>query len=183
VGRLQVKLALEAVTPNKSDDTAGALDFAWRVHTALDSWTGKVDAKASITLAIESAILGFVISLSKKGERFAGLSGASEHWYNAGLVCLLAAVLCALLVVFPQLKRRKSKREWHGNMIYFGHLRHWDPDDLAMALKSKRADEKQLARQLVTMSEIAWRKHARLQWSIAFFLIGTLSLGIAFLAS
>jgi hypothetical protein len=156
------------MTTDEGPDPHGGLDFGWRVHTALDSWTGKVDTKASITLAIESAILGFVITLSKKGERLAGLEGWSDSWYQIGIACLVAAVLFALLVVFPQLRRRQSKREWHSHMIYFGHLRHWEAGNLAAALKSKRTDEKQLAAQLVTMSQIAWRKHARLQWSIGF---------------
>jgi hypothetical protein len=96
---LQVQLALEAMKAEPSDETdaRGGLDFAWRVHGALDSWTGKVDTKASITLAIESAILGFVLSLSKKGERLAGLDGASHVAYHVGVACLLVAVLFALL--------------------------------------------------------------------------------------
>jgi hypothetical protein len=117
VGPLQVELVVEAMTEDPQRDPYGALDFRWRVHGALDSWTGKADTKASITLAIESAVVGFVITLSKHGERLASLEGASHSWYRIGCACLLIAGVFALLVVVPQLRRRKSKREWQGNMI------------------------------------------------------------------
>lgn len=155
------------------------VEFAWRVHTALDSWTGKVDTKASIALALEGAALGFVVSLSEEGQRFADLHGAPSHWFQAGLVLLFGALLSAALVVMPQLKRRKSRREWQGNMIYFGHLRHWDPDELAEALKHNQQNEKQLARQLVAMSQVAWRKHSRLQVSLVLFILSSASLVVA----
>ena len=168
---------------SRENDPHGGLEFAWRVHAALDSWTGKVDTKASITLAIESAILGYVLTLSKKGERLAGLEGTSDVGYHVGIGCLLIAVLFALLVVMPQLKRREAKRNWQKGMVYFGHLRHWDPGDLAAALKSKQVYETQLANQLITMSKITWRKHASLQWSIAFLILGTASLLLAVVKS
>jgi hypothetical protein len=175
---------LDSVTSTADDrDPRGGLDFGWRVHGALDSWTGKVDTKASITLAIESAVLGFVVTLSKDGERLARLTGASKTWYYAGLVALSAAVLSALRVVMPQLKRRRARREWRGNMIYFGHLRRWDSADLAVALRSKQVYEAQLAKQLVVMADIAWKKHARLQWSIGFLVLGAGCFVLAFLTS
>jgi hypothetical protein len=149
------------------------------VHSALDSWTGKVDTKASIALAIEGAALGYVISLSDKNRRFASLRGAESWYYGVGVALLLASLLCAALVVMPQLNRRRSRKEWRDNMIYFGHLRHWDADDLAQALSSARPDEKQLARQLVAMSRIAWRKHSRLQASVALLILASGCLLIA----
>lgn len=184
MGPVSVRLDLDAMSPSAEErDPYGGLDFAWRVHGALDSWTGKVDTKASITLAIESAVLGFVVTLSKDGERLADLTGASKSLYHLGIVALSAAVFFALRVVMPQLRRRRAKREWTGNMIYFGHLRHWDPSDLAVALRSKRIYEVQLAKQLVVMADIAWRKHARLQWSIAFLVVGAFCLALTFLTS
>jgi len=43
---------------------------------------------------------------------------------------------------------------------------------LAQALSSGTLTTDQLARQLVEMSKIAWRKHAWLQWSLGFLLFG-----------
>jgi hypothetical protein len=159
------------------------LEYAWKVHAALDSWTGKVDSKASITLALESAILGFVLSLSKDGERFDDLHGAPFYWMRAGLVCLSLAVFCSLMVVMPQLRRLQSRRIWRSNTVYFGHLRHWDPVDLAVHLRSAQIREKELARQLVTMSQIAWKKHSRLQISLMLLLLAAACLAIAVLSS
>jgi Family of unknown function (DUF5706) len=175
---LSIKLALDTMS-NGSKPRDG-LDFAWRVHAALDSWTGKVDVKASIALAIESAVFGFVVTLSSKGERFAALAGSRLDWYRIGLGFLLFSVLASLAVVLPQLNRWKSRRDWRGNMIYFGHLRHWDAQKLAKALKQDLPYEEQLARQLVSMSKIAWRKHAWLQWSLISLVIGSACLiGVA----
>lgn len=79
----------------------------------------------------------------------------------------------------PQLGRRKARRNWSTNMIYFGHLRRWNPDALATELSSEPPTTTQLARQLVEMSKIAWRKHAWLQWSLASLFVASVLLVIA----
>ena len=156
-------------------------EFAWRVHSALDSWTGKVDTKASIALAIQSAVLAFVVSLTEKGKDFASLHGTDLTWYRLAFEFLVVSILLSLFVVLPQLNRRQAKREWQSNMIYFGHVRRWDADDLASALEAHRATHPQLARQLVAMSKIAWRKHSCLQISLASLLVaGACLLVLAF---
>jgi hypothetical protein len=150
-------------TPPSTDPEGGpGNEFAWKVHDALDSWTGKVDTKASIALAIEAANQG----------RLSGLHGYHADLVHVGLVFLGASVLASLAVVMPQLSRRKARRNWSTNTIYFGHLRRWDPNKLAQALSSGTLTTDQLARQLVEMSKIAWRKHAWLQWSLGFLLFG-----------
>jgi hypothetical protein len=156
-----------------------ALEFAWRVHSALDSWTAKVDTKASIVLALEAAVLGFIITLSSKDGPLAALDGGDVLLYRVGLTLVGLGVLFALGVVVPQLGRRKAKRVWERNTIYFGHLRHWDPEKLAGVLVRDMPRERQLAEQLVEMSKIAWRKHAWLQWSLIAFVGGGLCLAIA----
>lgn len=170
---LQVKLALEAMTPeSRPSGTKDGTEFAWRVHSALDAWTGKVDTKASIALAIEAAVFGFVVTLTKRGEQFASLHGFDHALFVVGAGLLLVAILLSLLVVMPQLNRRQSNRIWKSNMIYFGHLRHWDPEQLAQALHKEQPYGEQLARQLVNMSKIAWRKHSLLQGSLLFLVAG-----------
>lgn len=159
---------------NEGDEEA--VEFAWKVHAALDSWTGKVDTKASIVLAIESAAFAFAASLSKKGERFADLGGSNLCFYRVGMGLLLVAGLLALAVVFPQLKGRDAKRSWRENMIYFGHLRHWEPSALTVALRQERPVLDQLAAQLVKMGQIAWRKHRLLQASLAALALASVCL-------
>ena len=159
------------VTPEGSDSSDGA-EFAWKVHDALGSWTAKVDTKASIVLAIEAALGGFIITLSDKGGHLSALHGDRVDLYRAGLVFLILSVLLSLMVICPQLGRRKAKRNWAGNMIYFGHLRRWNADELATALAMGTPTVSQLALQLVTMSKINWRKHAWLQWSLLCLVVG-----------
>lgn len=150
-------------------DAMNGEEYAWRVHAALDSWTGKVDTKASIALAIEGAAFGFALSQSREGEALASLDGWHETLYYIGLGFVLLSIGCALLTVFPRLRRRASGRrsEWRKNTIYFGHLRHWDPAELARELEGDNLPHgTQLATQLVSMAKVAWRKHAWLQGSL-----------------
>lgn len=158
----------------KEQGADGGLDFAWRVHSALDSWTGKVDTKASIVLAIETAILGFIISLSSKDGPLSALQGDDLRSFRTGLVFIGLGILLALAVVVPQLGRRKAKKAWQQNTVYFGHLRRWDVDKLAKALTDDTPRHRQMAEQLVQMSKIAWRKHVWLQWSLASLLVGAI---------
>jgi hypothetical protein len=152
------------------------VEFGWRVHGLLGEWTGKVDSKASIVLAIESAGFAFVVTQTNKGKVFAALDGWRLWGLRCALGCLIVAVALSLLVVLPQLNRKQSKRDWRTNTIYFGHLRHWDPDKLAKAMAANTTQPDQLARQMVAMSKIAWRKHAWLQASLAL-----LALAVVFL--
>lgn len=146
---------------------ADPAEFGWRVHGLLDNWTGKVDNKASIVLAIESAAFAFVVTQTAKGKVFADPGGVGAWVFRLGLVLLLVAIALALLVVLPQLNRRQSTKDWANNSIYFGHLRHWDSDDLAKQLPDQAAHQReQLAEQMVAMSKIAWRKHIWLQGSL-----------------
>ena len=75
MGLLHIELDVEAVSGSTSEDPdpSDGAEFAWKVHDALDSWTAKVDIKASIVLAIEAALAGFVITLSEKGGRLSAL--------------------------------------------------------------------------------------------------------------
>jgi hypothetical protein len=142
--------------------------YAWKVHDALDAWTSKVDAKASIVLAVETGTMGLVVTQAGKNGPLAHLSGMSVLLFRVGVFVLLAAILLAGTSVIPQLRRRAARREWRANSIYFGHLRHWNPSNLAETLREREADSSldELARQHVRMAAIAWRKHSFLQISM-----------------
>jgi hypothetical protein len=168
-------------TPPVEPDTSIGTDTAWKVHEALSSWTGRVDSKASIVLTLEVAALGFVIALTDGTKLFGDLTGWRDGAFKSGLVLLGLGILAALAVVCPQLSRRQASREWKEGLIYFGHLRRWDPEDLQQRLGSLRDADVQasLAVQLVTMSKIAWRKHTLLQASV---LCGTVAAALFVLA-
>lgn len=75
------------------------------------------------------------------------------------------AGLSALHAVFPSLKRRRARRFAGSGLVYFGHLRHRSAEQIRTALAKLDQHEirNQLAHQLHVTSDIAWRKHARLQ--------------------
>lgn len=153
-----------------------AVENAWKVHSAIDSWTAKVDVKASIVLSLLSAAFATAILLAQKDQPLAGLDGWNLWVTRAGFLLLGLGVALSGAVVFPQLRRRASDQEWRSNSIYFGHLRRWDAADLAGVL-SEQTDRDRLellARQHIRMSDIAWRKHARLQYSMLAAAIGVL---------
>lgn len=163
-------------------ETDRAINTAWSVHTALGDWTGRVDVKASIFLALESALMGVVIDASGKYGPFAekALVTRFEHiLYWAGTLLIGSSILMAVLVVTPQLRRWKSRKrgsEWKKNLVYFGHLRHWDPDDLRRELMERPEALGSLSRQLVRMSEISWRKHSWAQISMVLAVFGAITI-------
>ena len=57
------------------------------------------------------------------------------------------------------------------NFVYFGHVRHWRPQDLQAPLLDGDTLPV-LTNQLVTMSKIAWTKHRRVQNTVLFAGIG-----------
>jgi Pycsar effector protein len=158
--------------PPQPDSKQLAVETAWKIHAAIVDWTGKVDTKASFALALESAAIAGVVSLTATGRRLSGLSGfwmLGSFW--GGSVCLLLAALLAATVVAPRLRTAAAKKEWPDNFIYFGHLRHWKAADLSRALV-ERDVLPVLSRQLVVMSQVAWRKHRRVQASLILAIIG-----------
>lgn len=66
------------------DPAVAATEFAWRTHSAITDWTAKVDAKASIVLALESAIMGAVITFSGRDRPLSALQGWPLGSYRLG---------------------------------------------------------------------------------------------------
>lgn len=163
--------------PQDQPDT-GAAETAWRIHAAIDDWTGKADQKASFALAIQSAVALAVISMSGDGGVLSGLSGWAVGAYRAGIALLVIAIGLVIAAVMPALRRKDVDRDWRGNFIFFGHLRHWADRDLEAALAEDDLLPV-LAKQLTSMSKIAWKKYRRLQASLWVAAVGTALLGLA----
>lgn len=149
-----------------------AVEDAWRIHAALNDWTARVDTKASIALTLESAALAAFIVASGP-ERPFGLTSSYMNWL--GVLLILLAIVSSIAAVTPRIKVVASRNMWEDNYIYFGHLQYWQPQELAERLCSDDILPV-LARQMVVMSKIAWRKHRLVQvsfWSaaIGFLLI------------
>lgn len=154
------------------------VDTAWKIHSALTDWTGKVDTKASFALTIESALLVGVITLSSKDRVFNFLSGWEVFWYVLGIVLLVLGVLCAAWVVRPRLRSANLVPEAQSNFIYFGHLRELKPNQVQDHLENTPLLPV-LSKQLVEMSKIAWTKHKLVQRSMTLAPIGVICLCIA----
>jgi hypothetical protein len=154
-----------------------SLDTAWRIHGALVDWTGKVDSKASFCLAVESALIAIVVNLTAPGRQLSNVGAGAQIWlFRLGLGALTLAVLSAVAVVIPRLRRwqvRKGGNEWRTNHVYFGHLRHWDPSNLEKKLQEVGDPLPALSRHLVNMSRIAWTKHSLVQMSLFLAVLGT----------
>lgn len=159
-------------------NTPDPVDTAWKIHSALIDWTGKVDTKASFALTIESAVLVGVVTLSGNDRILSDLSGWAVVWYVAGICSLIASVLCAAWVVRPRLRGANLTPESQSNFIYFGHLRQLQPDAVRNHLENTPLLPV-LSKQLVEMSKIAWLKHRLVQTSMTIAPFGVVFLGIS----
>jgi hypothetical protein len=146
-------------------------EFAWRVHSALEAWTAKVDMKASILLAFQGG--AFIFAATSRDVVLDGTDRRPAMVAALGAVMLVTATALAATAILPFLGSTRAHRaarvhEW----IYFGHLRLWDPAELALRLSRLTIhDEVQaLSAQLVRMSRLNWRKHRLLQGSVALTL-------------
>ena len=147
-------------------DSQVGREFAWKVHDALGDWTARVDTKASIVLSLQALAIGYAVTQSGDKGPFSHLTGTQVWEWRMAMMFLVAAVFLSGAAVFPQLRRRKVKTET--GLIYFGHLKRRDPQELIDTLLNLTADKaaEELAGQLKRMSIISWRKHSLLQVSM-----------------
>ncbi len=162
------------------------IEFGWRAHGAQENWTAKVDGKASLLLALQGGGLFAAASEHDKGSFLHGLTGWRHLIDIAACIGLVGAVVLTALAVIPMLGRTKTHvAAYRSHLIYFGHLRHWQAHQLAAELGSLRdSDElRMLARQLVAMSNVNWRKHRLVQASVALTIASIVGLAVVALFS
>jgi hypothetical protein len=155
-----------------------ALENAWKIHGAITDWTGKVDSKASIALALETGVTAGVLNLCGGHRRLSHIHGWNMWPFYAGWVLLVVALLFVLSVVRPRLRSRAVEEESASSYVFFGHVRHWTPEELEKVLRENDLLPV-LAKQLVDTSAIAWRKHKSLQISMTILPIAVALLGLA----
>jgi hypothetical protein len=159
-----------------------ALATAWRIHDAQVQWTGQVDTKASFVLAIETAVAAGVVTLSTDGRSLTSLDPWwAEVLYWIGVAALAIALVAGVLVVRPRLRNPHLEAESKGNFIYFGHARFWNSSELQTALAGDPLE--MVAKQIVEMAKIAWRKHVLLSVSVTSALLAALFIALAAWAS
>jgi hypothetical protein len=149
-----------------------SVEFAWRVHTALEAWTAKVDLKASILLAFQGG--GFIFAATSR-ELFLGARDHRPALVAAvGLGVLATAMGLATVTVLPVLgSTRRHRADHHHEWIYFGHVRLWESTALAARLSrmTEHDEVRALSAQLVRMSRLNWRKHRMLQGSVVLTVV------------
>ncbi|PWU61862.1 hypothetical protein DLE60_03435 [Micromonospora globispora] len=99
------------------------------------------------------------------------------------MVFTIAITLCGVAAstagaaVYPMLGR-VSRHRSHRGTIYFGHLRHRDPADLAEQLERLTPTEhfNQLSQQLTAMAKRNWWKHRILQGALLIATIGYIAI-------
>lgn len=156
-------------------------ELAWKVHETAKGWISQVDAKSAAALAIEAASLGFALALITNPDTLGQLTPFSRWAMGLGLALLFGSVFLSMLVLMPRIKWREKKPAKPG-YLFFGHLRHWDKDELAETLARNQVSDGQIAAQVIALSGIAWRKHALFQWSLYLLFAGIAVVGGLYLA-
>lgn len=153
------------------------IEFAWKVHTAQESWTARVDGKAALYLATQTAVLAAMFASFGHNKPLEGLDGANLYAAIVGTVLSVVAVLVAGCAVIPMMKKTPALKEAApDNFIYFGHLRHWKAADLRERLGRLTASEEldQLSLQLIALSKRNWAKHWLLRAALVLGAAGAL---------
>ncbi len=154
-------------------------EFAWRVHAALEGWIAKVDVKASVLLAFQSA---FIFAATSREVVMVTTDRRSLLAAAAGIAMLVTAMALAATAILPALgSSRQHRADYANEWIYFGHVRLWESTELAARLSrlSELDEVLALSAQLVRMSRLNWRKHRLLQASVLLTLLAMLAMMVA----
>ena len=154
-------------------------ETAWRIQAAVADLTAKADSKASFALAMQSTALA-VVGLIAGSQRAAGDldSGVTRLLLWCGVSIMVGGASCAAWAISPNLRKERRGAERDDDFLYFGHVRHLEPAALEEILRDKDPLPP-LSRQLVVMSEIAWTKHRRVQWSLILAVAGCAAIALA----
>lgn len=160
-------------------DPSRGVEFGWRVHAAQEAWTAKVDGKASILLALTGAAVAAVIAGQADSGPFATLHGWRIVVFWGAVVAGCLSVVLSMAAIYPRLGPAHRKRDaGDGDLIYFGHLRHVEAEEVATRLTGLTVgvETRALSRQLCAMSQLNWWKHRLLQG--ALLTLGTACLSL-----
>ena len=154
---------------------AGELVKAQKVHDSVAGSIGKADAKAGFVATMNTAVLAGVVALVHLDK----LSTAGRVLVSLGVVLMVAALLCAVAVVLPILRARHTKHG-SGNVLYFGTVRHYTPEELADRLAGEDT-AREMCAQAVVLSRLSWIKHRLLQLAMLSTIAGATVTGLTLL--
>lgn len=154
-------------------------ETAWLIQAVVTDWTAKADSKASFALTMQStalAVLGLLASSKRAVGDFDSTLPRLLLWI--GVLLMVGSVGCAAWAISPNLGKDRRGPDNEADFLYFGHVRQLDPAVPEAALLDKDPLPS-LSRQVVVMSEIAWNKHRRVQWSLMLAVGGCAAFGLA----
>lgn len=160
-----------ALAPADGDELAKAQ----KAHDSVAGSICKADAKAGFVATLNTAVLAGVVALVQLDE----LGTAGRALVSAWVALMVAALLCAVAVVLPILRARHTKHG-AGNVLYFGTVRHYTPEELADRLATEDTDRETCA-QAVVLSRLSWFKHRLLQVAMLSTIAGGAVLGLTLL--
>jgi hypothetical protein len=169
--RAQVHATLALVQPVD----AGELVKAQKVHDSVAGSIGKADAKAGFVATLNTAVLAGVVALVQLDQ----LGAAGRVLLSLGVALMVAALLCAVAVVLPILRARHTKHG-SGNVLYFGTVRHYTPEELADRLAGEDT-AREMCAQAVVLSRLSWIKHRLLQVAMLATIAGASVTGLTLL--
>jgi hypothetical protein len=169
--RAQVHATLALAQPG--DD--GELAKAQKVHDSVAGSIGKADAKAGFVATLNTAVLAGVVALVQLEQ----IGTAGRVLVSLGLALMVAALLCAVAAVLPILRARHT-RHGAGNVLYFGTVRHYSPEELADRLTTEDT-AREMCAQAVVLSRLSWIKHRLLQAAMIATLAGATITGLTLL--
>ncbi|WP_425269073.1 Pycsar system effector family protein [Gordonia lacunae] len=97
--------------------------------------------------------------------------------FTLGIASIACAMYLCVLAIRPRLKSHRTSSQIEGHFIFFGHLTAQTRAEIRGHLLSSDILIP-LVNQLKEMSDICWRKHKRVQWSINLFVVGLVLIGI-----
>jgi hypothetical protein len=167
------------VSDSENSVTVEPSESAWQIYAAISDAIGKVDAKASYFLALDSGLVVALIALSDGGQIFESVDPIRRGlFYWPGFALLLVAAALAAWAIAPRLNVAKAAQtpsnHSGSDFTYFGRLRSLAPRELERIL-SEEDPTASLSRSIVAMSTIAWRKHRIVWWSLLTTGIGVLA--------
>jgi hypothetical protein len=143
------------------------VDFAWQVHAVQEQWSARADTKATVVFTVEAAVIAAVVAAFGNAAVAASMTGWRIVLVWLGVLASAVAIGAAAFVVAPQLgSKRKLAQERH--VIYFGHLRSWEPQELAQRLEklTDSAGLSELSVQLTRTAAGNWRKYVLLRVAV-----------------
>jgi hypothetical protein len=170
-----------------ADDALSAASELYRLRRAqvhatlalvLDSVAssiGRADAKAGFVATLNTAVLAGVVALVHLDR----LGTAGRVLVSLGVALMVAALLCAVAVVLPILRARHTKHG-SGNVLYFGTVRHYAPEELAERLAGEDT-AREMCAQAVVLSRLSWIKHRLLQVAMLATIAGASITGLTLL--